>query len=183
MTKLQVFKLNSRVVGYTPLRFWVLKSLSSKESAEKLLLSSSLSSFSDSVLDSWLLILCRSGQKLLATVFLTAPRAPDLYVRFLSSGAISRRPFFAMGQKGAQFLRFQWISMLSIFSGFIRARTFIKRKTPTKLGHQGFGAHVPELWCPFEMAYRFFVSTNMGFRNRSLSFFHIYLGILDFSCS
>ena len=76
---------------------------------------------------------------------------------------------------------FQWISVLSIFSGFIRARTFIKRKTPTKLGHQGFGAHVPELWCPFEMAYRFFVSTNMGFRNRSLSFFHIYLGILDFS--
>ena len=33
------------------------------------------------------------------------PRAPDLYVRFLSSGAISRRPFFEMGQKGAQFLR------------------------------------------------------------------------------
>ena len=39
------------------------------------------------------------------------------------------------------------------------------------LGHQGFGAHVPELWCPFEMAYRFFVSTNMGFRNRSLSLY------------
>ena len=39
----------------------------------------------------------------------------------------------------------------------------------------GFGAHVPELWCPFEMAYRFFVSTNMGFRNRSLSFFsHLF---------
>ena len=69
---------------------------------------------------------------------------------------------------------FQWISVLSIFSGFIRARTFIKRKTPTKLGHQGFGAHVPELCCPFEMAYRFFVSTNMGFRNRSLFFPHLF---------
>ena len=92
--------------------------------------------------------------------------------------------FFCNGSERRTILTgFQWISVLSIFSGFIRARTFIKRKTPTKLGHQGFGAHVPELWCPFEMAYRFFVSTNMGFRNRSLSFFHIYLGILDFSCS
>jgi len=58
--------------------------------------------------------------------------------------------------------------MLSIFSGFIRARTFIKRKTPTKLS---FGAHAPELWCHFKMAYRFFVSTNIGFGNRSLYFF------------
>ena len=98
-------RFTSWILGYTPLRFWVLKSLSSKESVEKLLLSSSLSSYSDSELDSWLLILSRSGRKLLATVFLTAPRAPDLYVRLLSSGAISRRPFFAMGQKGAQFLR------------------------------------------------------------------------------
>ena len=92
--------------------------------------------------------------------------------------------FFCNGSERRTILTgFQWISVLSIFSGFIRARTFIKRKTPTKLGHQGFGAHVPELWCPFKMAYRFFVLTNMDFRNRSLSFFHIYLGILDFSCS
>ena len=84
--------------------------------------------------------------------------------------------FFCNGSERRTILTgFQWISVLSIFSGFIRARTFIKRKTPTKLGHQGFGAHVPELWCPFEMAYRFFVSTNMGFRNRSLSFFsHLF---------
>ena len=65
--------------------------------------------------------------------------------------------------------------MLSIFSGFIRARTFIKRKTPTKLRHQSFGAHAPELWCHFKMAYRFFVSTNIGFGNRSLYFFsHLF---------